>query len=173
MFRAATLSFLALCFFWSAVPSFAQDQNTQLLFVQSASSMSFNDGVLTLKGVAPLTIFFSDRPKRVAGHMPTKAFMQHWTKGKNSFEKDPPNATLSVFHQNAPATDAVVELTNPKVEGGDIISFRVKVLSGKVPAQGGESSLFIDSSDGACWAGYRDFGGGVPCWAREAFSGRP
>ncbi len=172
MFRAVTLSFLALCLLGAAVPSFAQDQKTQLLYVQSAGSMSFADGVLTLKNVAPLTVFFSDRPKRVAGHMPTKAFMQHWSKGKNSFEKDPPNATLSVFHQNAPATDAVVELTNPKMEGGNI-SFQVKVLSGKIPAKGGEASLFIDSSDGACWAGYDDFGGGLPCWAREAFSGRP
>ena len=95
--------------------------------------MSFSGGVLTVKDVAPLTIFISDRPQRVAGHMPTKSFMQHWTKGKNSSEKNPPNATLSVFHQNTPATDAVVELTSPRVEGGDI-SFRVKVLSGKVPA---------------------------------------
>ena len=169
MYRAAMLSFLACCLFWSVTNSFAQDQKTQLLFVQSAGSMSYSDGVLTLKDVAPLTVFFSDRPQRVAGHMPTKSFMQHWTTGKNSFEKDPPNATLSVFHQNAPATDAVVELTSPKVEGGDI-SFRIKVLSGKVPAQGGEASLFIDGSDGACWAGYDDFGGDLPCWARKAFS---
>ena len=77
MFKALTLSLLVLCVFWSAAPSFARDQKTQLLFVQSAGSMSFSDGVLTLKDVAPLTIFFSDRPQRVAGHMPTKSFMQH------------------------------------------------------------------------------------------------
>lgn len=170
MSRAATLFFLAICLFWSAASSFAQEQKTELLFVQSAGSMSYSDGVLTLKDVAPLTVFFSDRPQRVAGHMPTKAFMQHWATGKNSFEKDPPNATLSVFHQNAPATDAVVELTSPKVDGSDI-SFRVKVLSGNVPAQGGEASLFIDADDGGCWAGYEDFGGDLPCWARRAFSG--
>ena len=41
----------------------------QLLFVQTAKSATIHkDGRLTLKGVSPTTLYFSDRPARIAGH---------------------------------------------------------------------------------------------------------
>jgi hypothetical protein len=45
-----------------------------------------------------VTVCFTDRPARLAGHMPTSKFVPLWSQGKDSFLKDNPNATLSVFH---------------------------------------------------------------------------
>jgi hypothetical protein len=68
----------------------------ELLFVQNALSGSFDGTTLTLTGVGP-TIFFSDRPYRVAGHVRTAEFIGHWDKGSDNFAENPPNATLSIF----------------------------------------------------------------------------
>ena len=78
-----------------------------LLFVQNAEAVSMENGKLTLKGVSPTTVFFSDRPARIAGHMTTKEFVPFWSEGKDSFLADPPNATLSVF-DNDKVNDVVV-----------------------------------------------------------------
>src|SRR5262245_39773304 len=43
----------------------------EMLFVQSAKSATLADGKLTLEGVGATVVFFSDRPKRIAGHMAT------------------------------------------------------------------------------------------------------
>ena len=51
-----------------------QDDNlekVELLFVQSALNVVGSNDHITLKGINPQTIFFSDRPKRIAGHMDT------------------------------------------------------------------------------------------------------
>src|SRR5262245_2992908 len=68
--------------------------SAQLLFVQTARGVSFEDGRLTLHDVSPTTLFFSDRPKRLAGHVTTLRFLADWDDGKDSFASDPPNATL-------------------------------------------------------------------------------
>jgi hypothetical protein len=97
---------------------------------------------MTLKGITPTTIFFSDRPQRIAGHMSTEEFVSLWSKGKDSFLADPPNATLSVFGEGK-VSDVVVELRNPRLTGQDF-SYDVRVLDGTMPPQGGACSLFID-----------------------------
>ena len=73
----------------------------QLLFVQNAQGFEVAaDGrTLTLKGLSPTTLFFSDRPVRIAGHYLTGEYLQFWKAGPDSFLKDPPNATLSVFEK--------------------------------------------------------------------------
>jgi len=117
-------------------------EKAQFLFVQSARGVSYADDVLTLKGVNPVTILFSDRPERLAGHMTTESFVPFWSEGGDSFELDPPNATLSVLEGDE-VGDAVVVLHDPRLEGEDL-TYRVTVLEGKVPASAGASSLFID-----------------------------
>jgi len=68
-----------------------------VLFVQNAEAVVFGQGTLTLKGISPMTVFFSDRPVRIAGHFNTKdEYMPLWDEGKDSFLKDPPNATVSI-----------------------------------------------------------------------------
>lgn len=113
----------------------------ELLFVQNATSGSFDGKTLTLKSVGP-TLYFSDRPERITGQLRTSEFVGHWTKGADSFASNPPNATLSVFGAKE-VNSSVVVLTNPKLDG-NTLSYTVKILEGKPPASFKESSLFID-----------------------------
>lgn len=113
----------------------------ELLFVQNSVSGSFDGKTLTLTGVGP-TIFFSDRPYRIAGQVHTSEFIGHWDRGSDNFQENPPNATLSIFGQEG-IDSAVVELTGPNLKG-HTLSYQVKVLEGRLPATFKESSLFID-----------------------------
>ncbi len=123
--------------------AFAQDKSADFLFVQNAQSMTYASGKLTLKGVSPVTVFFSDRPERIAGNMATRVFVPFWSDGKDSFAKDNPNANLSVLEEGKAVADIVVTLANPVLKGNDL-SYDVKILEGTMPAKGGPVSLFID-----------------------------
>lgn len=112
------------------------------LFVQNAKGIIYADGKLTLKGVSPATVMFSDRPERIAGHMTTARFLPFWSEGSQSFLLDPPNATLSFLEDRA-MEDVVLVLQDPKLEGDDL-SYQVQVLEGQLPEKGGAASLFID-----------------------------
>jgi hypothetical protein len=145
-----TVGLLVACLL--AVPAaFAADAATmkageakpQFMFVQSAKAASYHDGKLTLKGVAPATVFFSDRPDRIVGHMTTAEFIPFWSQGQDSFLKDNPNASLSVFQANAEPAVVEVTLKNPQLAGTDL-TYEVTLLSGKVPENGAEATLFID-----------------------------
>jgi hypothetical protein len=115
------------------------------LFVQNAQSMHFDKttGKLTLKGISPVTVFFTDRPERIAGNMATSKFVPFWSEGKDSFSKDNPNANLSILEGDKALADVVVELSQPSLKGDDL-SYSVKILEGDMPAKGGPVSLFID-----------------------------
>jgi hypothetical protein len=133
-----------------ATPSSATDQaqdnieEVQLLFVQTAKGAVLKKGRLTLNEVTPTVIFFSDRPKRIAGHMTTEDFVTAWKEdnAKNSFQADPPNATLSVFAEDH-IVDAVFELKNPRLKGNGI-EYDIAVLEEEEPLPSGPVSLFID-----------------------------
>jgi len=127
----------------SIKPALAQAKQADFLFVQNAASMSYANGKLTLKGVSPVTVFFSDRPERIAGNMATSAFVPFWSDGKDSFSKDNPNANLSVLEKDKYNADIVVTLSNPVLKG-DELSYDVKILEGTMPSSGGPASLFID-----------------------------
>ena len=45
------------------------------LFVQTAAKIDYKDGVLTLYDVPRQTMYFTDRPNRVVGNMPTEKFV--------------------------------------------------------------------------------------------------
>ncbi len=124
-------------------PVLAQAKQADFLFVQNAASMTYANGKLTMKDVSPVTIFFSDRPERIAGNMPTQAWVPFWTDGKDNFAKDNPNANLSVLEKDKALEDIVGTLSNPVLSGKDL-SYDVKVLQGTMPASGGPASLFID-----------------------------
>ena len=66
-----------------------------------------------------------------------------WDEGKDSFAKDPPNATISVLGSDGSIEDAVVKLKSPKLEGGNL-TFDVAVLEGSRRKADGPASLFID-----------------------------
>jgi hypothetical protein len=114
----------------------------EALFVQTAHAMSYENGKLTLHTVAPTTLFFSDRPDRVTGHVTSQEFVDTWDKGPDNFASNPPNAVLSVFHPDM-VSDVVVELTYPNLAGNEL-TYTVDILDGEMPASGGPSALFID-----------------------------
>ena len=73
--------------------------------------------------------------------------LEEWAPGNTSaesFTKDPPNATISVFMKDGSGVkDAVVVLKNPKLEG-DRLTFDVDVLEGDIAGGDGPASVFID-----------------------------
>lgn len=122
------------------------DQSTEVIeemFVQLASGVEAGDMKLTLRGVSPSTLYFSDRPERIVGHMTTDEFVGEWGEGPNSFESDPPNAVLSFPDPTGGLDDAVVVLTAPVLQG-DSLQYDIEVLDGAVPAEAGNCTLFID-----------------------------
>jgi hypothetical protein len=119
-------------------------EQVQLLFVQTAKDIAINKDRMTMAGINPVTIFFSDRPKRVAGHMSTEDFVLDWQEGtgKESFHTDPPNAALSIFGEDE-IVDLVVILKNPRLAGGALV-YDIGVLEIDGPIPTGPASLFID-----------------------------
>jgi hypothetical protein len=113
-----------------------------VLYVQNAKGVTLEKGKLVLRGVNPNTICFTDRPARLAGHLPTSSFIPLWSQGEDSFLKDPPNATLAIF-SGGKVSDLVVEISNPVLSGGNL-TYNVKVLEGAASASGGACTLFID-----------------------------
>jgi hypothetical protein len=143
----------------------------EVQFVQVAKTVTFKDGVLTLGDASPMTIFFSDRPQRLTGQLRNDLFAKLWNEGKNGFKDDPPNAALTVFNPVGAPKQAIVVLTNPRLDGKSIL-FDARTLKGEIPAQGGESTLFIDGYQTPCNSGLNNpWLSEYPCWAATAFSG--
>ena len=139
-------------------------KQADFLFVQTAKGMTFDKSTnkLTLDSISSTTLFFSDRPERIAGNMKTSAFVPFWSKGKDSFLSDPPNADISILEDDN-LRQVVVVLQTPVLKG-DTLSYTVKVLQGDMPAKGADVSVFIDiigmpmtpfSYAGAARRGYR------------------
>ena len=114
------------------------------LIVLNARGASLQGQTLTLVGVTPNSIVFADRPVRSAGHVLTVHLLEEWGTGSDSFAKDPPNATVSVFSKDGSGVrDAVVVLKTPKLQG-DRLTFDVQVLEGDLAGADGPASVFID-----------------------------
>jgi len=117
------------------------------LIVMNARGASLQGGKLTLTGVAPNSIVFADRPVRAAGHSLTTDLLEEWSPNNasdESFTKDPPNATVSVFSTDgSKIRDAVVVLKTAKLEG-ERLTFDVDVLEGELAGGDGPAALFID-----------------------------
>ena len=121
-----------------------QLETEESMFVQTARGIISDGATLTLRDVTPSTLFFSDRPQRVVGHMTTAEFVELWGEGDNSFEADPPNAVLSFVEPGDDApTDAVIVIKNPSLTDGQL-SYSVDLLEGTVPNEAGPVTLFID-----------------------------
>jgi hypothetical protein len=119
-------------------------KKVEYLYVQTAHAVTFKGDKMTLHGVSPNTLFFSDRPERIAGHGTTEEVVSDWAKGKDSFAKDPPNGTLSILESDDDEIEnIVVVLRNPQLKGSQL-TYTIEVLDGKVPSHGGASALFID-----------------------------
>jgi exo-beta-1,3-glucanase (GH17 family) len=179
MARAAAL-FLAVMLVAAAAPltlsgcgkkqEAARDEEagTVYLFTQTAEGGTLQadpaeEGsyLLTLTGVSPRTVYFSDRPQRNAGTLETEAFVNGWSA---SFGDDPPNAALVFTEAGQPGEEAAVGIiSDPAYDGetGTLI-YRAKGMPAadedvavdwrgdpleQLPESFGAASLFIDASD--------------------------
>jgi hypothetical protein len=121
-----------------------QLETEESMFVQTAQGIESDGETVTLRGITPSTLYFSDRPQRVVGHMTTADFVDLWSIGDNSFESDPPNAVLSFLEPGADVPDdVVVVLKEPNLGGGEL-TYSIEVLEGTVPEYAGPVTLFID-----------------------------
>ena len=123
------------------------DQKVELLFVQNSTGIEYNKakGTLRMKNIGRSTLFFTDRPVRMAGHYHTRdEFLKLWSEGPDSFAKNPPNATLSMLEVGqADLQNAVINLKNPRMQGKDLI-YDITIIEGTVPQAAGDAVLFID-----------------------------
>jgi hypothetical protein len=117
-------------------------QAIDAMFVQTASDAEFADGRLVLHGVGPTTLYFSDRPQRVVGHIGTAEFVAIWTEGDDSFAGNPPNAVLALVEQDLPE-DFVFEIRSPSL-ADDALRYDATILEGSPPGHSGPCTLFID-----------------------------
>jgi hypothetical protein len=145
---------LAGCAGSQAPGAAAGASQAQLMFIQTAENVRVDAAKSTLRlvKVNPQTLYFSDRPERIAGNLKMADYLKTWKDGRDNFGADPPNATLSVYEPGrAEQTLVVVTIMKPVVDGADLL-YTYKLVEGTMPANGGETSLFID------WYGV---GGGV------------
>ena len=146
------------------------------LGVINAKGATLAEGKLVLDGIAGNVIVFADRPVRAAGHEDMDLFISRWGDGKDSFAKDPPNATISILGGDKDGVaDAVVTISNPKLDG-DKLTFDAKVLEGDLNGAKGPAALFIDwwavAPDGALVHGHHGWYG-VPYVAPPVYVGPP
>ncbi len=139
---------------------------TQLMFVQSAEDLKVDSAKNTFRlvKVNQQTLYFSDRPQRIAGHLKMPDYLAEWAKaeGPDNFSSDPPNAILSVYEPGqADSTVVVVKISHPIVDGNDLV-YSYKVIEGTIPRNGGATALFIDSIGvgGGAGAGFHGVGVG-------------
>lgn len=149
-----------------------------LLFVTSAGSGTLQPKAgstttygLTLQGVDPNMVWFTDRPVRRAGSIPNNGFIQDWS--RYGFEKDPPNVAL-VLHSAHPGHDTAVGVlssvtfdpTSDRLEAdftvyngqrlksvkGDLADKARRAAGATLPGNFGDASLFIDDAwDPTAW----------------------
>ena len=109
----------------------------QYMFVRIADDVKVDASAKTFRlvNVNQKTLYFSDRPIRIAGHFKMDALLKEWTAkaGKDDFGQHPPNGVLSVYEQGQPdSTTAVVEITQPKIDGSDLVN-NYKRIEGSLP----------------------------------------
>jgi hypothetical protein len=152
------------------------EQEIGLLYAQTATRGSLerlkgSGGAryaLTLRGVARQTVWFSDRPVRQAGHIPTSGFVGSWA--GFGFAEDPPNAALTVLDAAAHEDTVVVTLGTPRYRRGTrMVRYPARIIEAPagnlsqfesqrdegVPRDFEDASLFIDDAVGQligdCW----------------------
>jgi hypothetical protein len=110
-----------------------RSDQTSVLLVQTARSGSLigagsrGDFVLTLDGVSPSVVFFSDRPQRIRGQIPLTELLRQWRK---AFANDPPNAAVQLLSAASSADTVAVEINEKPVydPSRDGLVYDVQVL---------------------------------------------
>ena len=128
-----------------AVNSYNNSQEQpEWLMVMEAERGEFQettDGgyTLTLTGVKPDVLAFTDRPERQAQRWDTTKFLNEWANNVGELETDPPNAVISA------GGEAAITINDPQVSG-DTVTFTATPLPGQtLPTDTiNQPTLFID-----------------------------
>ncbi len=103
---------------------------TTFIFIQEGTGGTFvkdesGNYTLTITGVVPYTIYFSDRPERVGGFAPMDKFLDGFCFGAI----DPPNAAVMLREGENESDVVVAELTSPQFdETNSTLTYTAKVL---------------------------------------------
>ena len=103
---------------------------TTFIFIQEGTGGTFvkdesGNYTLTITGVVPYTIYFSDRPGRVGGFAPMDKFLDGFCFGAI----DPPNAAVMLREGENESDVVVAELTSPQFdETNSTLTYTAKVL---------------------------------------------
>lgn len=156
---------LTACASTSTEPS-SSSKDARFMFVNVAEGVKVDEAAQTIRlvDISQQTLFFSDRPERIAGHLKMADYLKEWTakEGKNNFSAVPPNAALSVYEPGqTDNTLAIIEITNPKIDGSDLI-YNYKLIEGSFSETSGPTTLFIDriGIGGGVGVGYHGVGVG-------------
>ena len=164
------LTMLTLPFAFSAIAAVnvrAEEPKPMLMFVQLADNVEIDAAAETLRlvDVAKQTLYFADRPERIAGHIQMDAYLEEWTSkaGSDNFGADPPNATISIYEPGkADNTLAVVEISDPRIEGSDLV-YSFKLIDGTLGrAAARHRSSSTGSGSAAAWASVITASASVP-----------
>ena len=131
----------------------SSNNGPEYLFVQTSSGASLTESTLTLTGISPNTGWFTDRPYREAGQIPTEEFLWLWTEGEDSFADNPPNADFTCT-ADGEVINHFLELRSPRLDGKDLV-YEVRSLVGATstaePAVCTDAAhLFIDDLGNVC-----------------------
>jgi hypothetical protein len=85
----------ALLFAASCGDSTGHSGGPERLFVQTSDGAVLTNSRLALSGVSRQTGWFTDRPYRETGQIPTEEFVALWDESENSFADDPPTAEFT------------------------------------------------------------------------------
>ena len=120
------------------------EEIVQLLFVQESEGFRSDGSSMTLVGVNPRTLWFSNRPQEMAGFLSFDEFVDLVATGPDNFEEDPPNATLIILGDEDMTEVVMAVPVKPIMEKGNLVFPTVKIIQGELPREGGASAFFID-----------------------------
>ena len=122
----------------------SNQEQPEWLMVMKAAQGEFQestggDYTLTLTGVEPDLLAFTDRPERQAQRWDTTEFLDNWA---GEFDTDPPNAVISAGNG-----EAAITINDPEVSG-DTVTFTATPLPGQTLPTGvvNQPTLFIDNT---------------------------
>ena len=68
----------------------AVGKDASWLFIQTGENVQYDGKTLTLSGVSPSVIIFTDRPARLAEAIPTATILTNWDQGgRKNFQSNP------------------------------------------------------------------------------------
>lgn len=104
-------------------PAPAAESAKSWLFTVHSAEATLSDGRLSLTGVSPQVIAFTDRPHREFDTTSMEGLVDNWAEGSDSFADDPPNAIVDGTYTHDDGTTSQcsieVELMSAPEPGAD------------------------------------------------------